>query len=85
MVSLRGFFRVSTTYVRWYLFFTIPDKKRNAPLRNVPLSGRSQVIGQFSLYEYKGIAGTAASHIICNLAAKLCQRKLVMNKVRVKL
>ena len=34
---------------------TIPNKKRNAPLRNVPLSGRSQVIGQFSLYDCKGI------------------------------
>ena len=50
----------------------IPDKKRNAPLRTVQLSGRSQVIGQFSLYQCKGISGTAASHVFCNLASKLC-------------
>ena len=50
----------------------IPDKKRNAPLRTVLLSGRSQVIGQFSLYQCKGMPGTAASHILCNQASKLC-------------
>ena len=50
----------------------IPDKKRNAPLRTVQLSGRSQVIGQFSLYQYKGMSGTAVSHVFCNPASKLC-------------
>ena len=54
----------------WILF--IPDKKRNAPLRTVQLSGRSQVLGQFSLYQCKGMLGTAALHIFCNLALKLC-------------
>ena len=65
--------------------FCIPDKKRNAPLRTVQLSGRSQGIGQFGLYQFKGLPGTAASHVFCNLASKLCLRKLVMNKVGVKL
>ena len=37
-----------------------PTKKRNAPLRTVQLSGRSQVIGRFSLYQCKGMPGTAA-------------------------
>ena len=64
---------------------TIPDKKRNAPLRTNQLSGKSQVIGQFSLYQCKGMPGTAASHVFCNLASKLCQRKLALNKVGVKL
>ena len=41
----------------------IPDKKRNAPLRTVQLSGKSQVIDQFSLYQCKGMSVTAASHI----------------------
>ena len=50
----------------------IPDKKRNAPLRTVQLSGRSQVIGQFSLYQYKGMSGTAVSNVFCNPASKLC-------------
>ena len=50
----------------------IPDKKRNAPLRNVQLSGRSRVIGQFSLSQCKGMSGTAASHVFCNLASTLC-------------
>ena len=59
----------------------IPDKKRNTPLRTVQLSGRSQVLGQFSLYDCKGMSGTAASHVFCNLASKLCLRKLVMNQV----
>ena len=36
-------------------------KKRNAPLRNVQLSGRSHVICQFSLYQCKCMSGTAAS------------------------
>ena len=46
----------------------ISNKKRNAPLKTVQLSGRSQVLGQFSLYQCKGISGTAASHVFCNLA-----------------
>ena len=33
----------------------IPDKKRNVPLRTVHLSGRSREIGQFSLYQFKGM------------------------------
>ena len=49
----------------------IPDKKRNAPLRTVRLSGRSQVIGQYTLYQCKGMSGTAASHVFCNQASKL--------------
>ena len=40
---------------------TIPDKKRNAPLRTLRLSGRSHVIDQFILYQCKGMSGTAAS------------------------
>ena len=47
-------------------------QKRNAPLRTVQLSGRSQVIGQFGLYQCKGMSGTVASHVFCNLASKLC-------------
>ena len=49
----------------------IPDKKRNAPLRNVQLSGRSQVIGPFSLYQCKDMSGTDALGIFCNQASKL--------------
>ena len=44
-------------------FLHIPDKKRNAPLRTVQLSGRPQVIGQFSLYQCKGMSGAAASYV----------------------
>ena len=51
---------------------TIPNKKRNAPLKTVQLSGRSQVICQFSLYQCKGMSGTAASHVFYNQASKLC-------------
>ena len=43
------------------------------------------MIGQFSLYQCKGMPRTVASHVFCNLASKLCKRKLVMNKVGVKL
>ena len=50
----------------------IPDKKRNAPLRTAQLSGKSRVIGQFRLYQCKGIPVTAASHFFCNQASKLC-------------
>ena len=35
----------------------IPDKKRNAPHRTVQLPGRSQVIGQFCLYQCKCMSG----------------------------
>ena len=52
--------------------YYIPDKKRNAPLTTVQLSGKSQVIGQFSLYQCKGMLVTAASHVFCNQASKLC-------------
>ena len=45
------------------------QQKRNAPLRTVQLPGRSQVIDQFSLYLCKGMSGTAASHVFCNLAS----------------
>ena len=41
----------------------IPNKKRNVPLRAVQPSGRSQVINQFSLYQCKGMSGTAALHV----------------------
>ena len=41
-------------------------QKRKAPLRNVQLSGRSQVIGQFSLYQCKCMSSTTALHIFCN-------------------
>ena len=50
----------------------IPYKKRNAPLRTVQLSGISQVIGQINLYQCKGMSVTAASHVFCNQASKLC-------------
>ena len=50
----------------------IPNKKRNAPLRTVQLSGKSQVIGQFRLYQCKGMSGTAALHVFCNQPSKLC-------------
>ena len=70
-------YNINTEHIITYLQFHriveyIPDKKRNAPLRTVQLSGRSQVIGQFSLYQCKGMSGTAALHIFCNLASKLC-------------
>ena len=50
----------------------IPDKKRNAPLRTVQLSGESYLIDQFSLYQCKCMSSTAASHVFCKLASKLC-------------
>ena len=54
------------------LYFDLyPTKKRNAPLRTVQLPGRSQGIGQFSLYQCKGMSSTAASHVFCNLASKM--------------
>ena len=59
-------------YPYHYFLNYIPDKKRNAQLRTVQLSGRSQVIGQFSLYQCKGMPGTAALHVFCNRASKLC-------------
>ena len=48
------------------------QKKRNVPFRITQLSGRSQGIGQFSLYQFKGMSGTAALHVFCNQASKLC-------------
>ena len=67
-------------YLQWYKgpilqcnsYVHIPDKKRNALLRTIQLSGISQVIGQFSLYQCKGMSGTAALHVFCNQASKLC-------------
>ena len=50
----------------------IPNKKRNTPLRTVQLCGRSQVIGRFSLYQFRGMSCIVASHVFCNLASKLC-------------
>ena len=49
-----------------------PNKKRNAPLRTIRFSGKLKGIGQFSLYQCKGMSGTAASHVFCNQASKLC-------------
>ena len=46
--------------------------KKNTPLRTVQLSGILQGIGQFSLYQCKGMSGTAASHVFCNQASKFC-------------
>ena len=51
---------------------TIPDKKRNAPVRTVQRRGISQVICQFSLYQCKGMSGTAALQVFCNQGSKLC-------------
>ena len=53
-------------------FRNIPYKKRNAPLRTVRLSGRSQGIGQLSFYQCKGMPGFAAFHVFGNQASKLC-------------
>ena len=33
---------------------------------------RSQGIGQFNLYQFKGMSGTAALQVFCNQASKLC-------------
>ena len=63
----------------------IPNKKRNAPLRTVQVPGKSLGIGHFSLYQCKGMLSAAASYVFCNLASKMCLRKLVMNQVGVKL
>ena len=68
-----------------YRLMNCTRQKRNAPLRTFQLSARSQVMGQFSLYQCKGMSGTVASHVFCNLASKLCLRKSVMYKVGVKL
>ena len=43
------------------------------------------MIGQFSLYQCKGMSGPAASHVFCNQASNLCERKLVTNQVGVKI
>ena len=56
------------------LFYpSITDKILNATRRTDQLSRRSQVMGQFRLYPCKGLSGTAALHIICNQASKMCQ------------
>ena len=58
----------------------IPDKKRNSARRTLQLSGRSQVIGQFSLYQCKGMSGTAALHIFCNQASKCVEENWLQTK-----
>ena len=50
----------------------IPDQKGTARRRTAQLSGRSQVIGQFRLYRCKGMPGTVALHVFCNLVSKMC-------------
>ena len=60
----------------------IPDKIRNATCRTDQLSGRSQVMGQFRLYRCKGMSGTAALHIVCNQASKMCTIKLANEGVK---
>ena len=60
---------------------SIPDKIRNATRRTDQLSGISQVMAQFRLYRCKGMSGTAALHIVCNQASKMCTRKLAKNQV----
>ena len=66
--GLYRFFRLAwmmlkiVSYIDYYSVY-IPDKKKNTPLRTVQLSGRSQVIGQFSLYQCKDMPGTAALHV----------------------
>ena len=68
------------------LFYpSIPDKIRNPTRRTDQLSGRSQVMGHFCLYRCKGMSGTAALHIVCNQASKMCTRKLAKDQVGVKL
>ena len=64
----KSFVKVELSYA---FTINIPNKKRNAPLRTVQLSGKSQVIGQFSLYQCKGMSVTAASHVFFNQASKL--------------
>ena len=61
-------------------FSSKTEKKRNAPRRTVKISGGSHVMGQFGLYRYKGILGTAALHIFCNQVSKICKRKFAMNQ-----
>ena len=54
----------------------IPNKKRNAPLKTVQLSGRSQVLGQFILYQCKGISGTASSHVFLQSVVEIVLKKI---------
>ena len=82
---LRYFLPIHKSHLLFYEKRYIPDKKRNAPGRTVQISGRSQVVGQFNFYWCKGMSGTAALHIFCNQASKMCKRKLGMNQVGVKL
>ena len=53
-------------------FCKIYPHKRNAPIRTVQLSGRSQGIRQYSLYQCKRMSGSAALQVFCNQASKLC-------------
>ena len=47
-------------------------KKETHQVELFKTSGRSQVIGQFSWYCFKGMSGTDALHIFCNQASKMC-------------
>ena len=62
-VNLYPFFPVSIMEQIPASSINIPDKKRNPPRRTLQLSGRSQGVGQFSLYQCKGMPNTAALHI----------------------
>ena len=63
----------------------IPDKIRNAIHITDQLSGRPQAMSQFRLYRCKDMSSTAALHIVCNQASKMCTRKMAINQVGVKL
>ena len=72
--------RLATT---WFLrrltdksIFNIPDKKRNAPLRTVQISGRSQVIDQFSFYQCKGMSCTVASYVPLQFGVEVVLKKI---------
>ena len=56
------------------------QKKRNAPRRAVQLSEISQVIGQFSLFQCKGMPGTAALHIFWHQASKCVKENWSLTK-----
>ena len=71
-----------TIYLFISTFIYTPDKIRNATRRSDQLSGRSHVMGQFRLYRCKGMSGTAALHIVCNQASKMCTRKFAKKPSR---
>ena len=72
IVSVPSFGLIGSTNI--IIVQYIPDKIRNATRRTDQLSGRSQVMGQFRLYRCKGMSGTAALHIVCNQASKMCTK-----------